>query len=160
MRFLISGALVAALLLALPLCAQIDNGNITGRVTDPTGAVIAGAKVTVTQTDMNFETAATTNAEGIYWARNLRPGPYRVTVVAQGFKKLVHEGIDVSISQTLEINAALEVGALADSVEVTTNAVQLETETSSTRRQVPGDYFYAFPEYQRNTKAVLFYTPG
>ena len=160
MRFLISGALVAALLLALPLCAQIDNGNITGRVTDPTGAVIAGAKVTVTQTDMNFETAATTNAEGIYWARNLRPGPYRVTVVAQGFKKLVHEGIDVSISQTLEINAALEVGALADSVEVTTNAVQLETETSSTGATVPGDYFYAFPNYQRNTKAVLFYTPG
>jgi hypothetical protein len=160
MRFSTCGALVAVLLLALPLCAQIDNGNITGRVTDPTGAVVAGAQVTVTQTDMNFETISTTNAEGIYWARELRPGPYRVAVVAQGFKKMVREGVDVRISQTLEINATLEVGALTESVEVTSNAQQLETETSSTGAIVAGDYFYDFPNYQRNTKAVLFYTPG
>jgi len=50
---------------ALPVCAQIDNGNITGRVTDPTGAVIAGAQVIVTQTAMNFETVTQTNEEGI-----------------------------------------------------------------------------------------------
>ena len=53
-------------LVVLPLGAQIDNGNITGRVTDPSGAVIAGAKVTATQTDTNFESDATTNGEGIY----------------------------------------------------------------------------------------------
>jgi hypothetical protein len=160
MRISAFWTLIVALLLALPLCAQIDNGNITGRVTDPSGAVIAGAQVTVTQTEMNFESVAATSAEGIYWTRNLRPGPYRLSIVAQGFKKLTREGIDLRVGQTLEVNGALEVGALADSVEVTSAAPLLETETSSTGATVAGDYFYSFPNYQRNVTAVLFYTPG
>ena len=64
------------------------------------------------------------------------------------------------MGQTLEVNAPLEVGALADSVEVTSAAQLLETETSSTGAVVSGDYFYSFPNYQRNVTAVLFYTPG
>lgn len=71
------------LLASLPLFAQIDNGNITGRVTDGTGGVIANAKVTLIQTETNFETAATTNGEGIYRALSLRPGPYRITVFSR-----------------------------------------------------------------------------
>src|ERR1051325_8255608 len=98
-----------ALLLALPLCGQIDNGNLTGRVTDPSGAAIVSAQVTVTQTEMNFETVTTTNEEGLYRALNLRPGPYRIVVVAPGFKKLVRDGIDLRIGQTLSVNVSLEV---------------------------------------------------
>ncbi len=61
-------AVLAAMLAAtLPLYAQIDNGNITGRVTDPSGAAIAGAQVTLTQTETNFETAAVTNQDPLKW---------------------------------------------------------------------------------------------
>ncbi|MBZ5583574.1 MAG: carboxypeptidase-like regulatory domain-containing protein, partial [Acidobacteriia bacterium] len=148
------------LVVALPACAQIDNGNITGRVTDPSGASIAGAQITVTQTEMNFETAATTNEEGLYRALNLRPGPYRVTVVAPGFKKLVRESIDLRVGQTLAIDAKLEVGAVSDSVEVTAKAALLETETTATGATLAGDYFYSLPNYQRHTEAVLLFTPG
>ncbi|MCX6626009.1 MAG: carboxypeptidase-like regulatory domain-containing protein, partial [Candidatus Solibacter sp.] len=88
MRLSFGRGITAFLLMVLPLCAQIDNGNITGRVTDPSGAVIAGAQVTVTQTAMNFEAVAQTNEEGIYRAQSLRPGPYRVSVTAAGFKNL------------------------------------------------------------------------
>jgi hypothetical protein len=148
------------LLLALSLCAQIDNGNITGRVSDQSGAAVVGAQVTVVQTEMNFETVTQTNGEGLYRALNLRPGPYRVTVVAAGFKKQVREGFELRVGQTLSINAALEVGAISDSVEVNAKAGLLETETSAGGATLAGDYFYNLPNYQRHAIAVLFFTPG
>ncbi len=95
---------VIAALFVLPLCAQMDNGNITGRVTDPTGASVVGAQITITQTETNFESKATSNEEGIYRALNLRPGPYRITAVAQGFKQLVRESVELRINQTLAVN--------------------------------------------------------
>ena len=151
---------VLTALVVLPLWAQIDNGNITGRVTDPSGAVIAGAQVTLTQTDMNFETKAVTNEDGIYRALNLRPGPYRVTVVATGFKKLVTEHIDLRINSTLAVDGKLEVGTINESVDVQGNSQMLDTETSSSGTTMPGDFFYALPNYQRHASAVLFFTPG
>ncbi|MCL6547060.1 MAG: carboxypeptidase-like regulatory domain-containing protein, partial [Bryobacteraceae bacterium] len=146
--------------LSLALWAQIENGNITGRVTDPTGAVVVGAQVTVTQTAMNFETVTVTNEEGLYRALNLRPGPYRITITAPGFKKLVRDGIDLRIGQTLAVNLVLEVGTLTESIEVRAQAQLLESETSATGATLRGDYFYSLPNYQKHPQAVLFFTPG
>jgi outer membrane receptor protein involved in Fe transport len=163
MRFSVRGvwvALFAILLTAFPLCAQIDNGNITGRVTDQSGAAIAGAQVTVTQTAMNFETVTQSNEEGLYRANQLRPGPYTVAVVAQGFKRTVRQEIDLRMGETLQVNVALEIGAVAESVEVKAEAAMLQTETSATGQVVEGDYFYRLPNFQRNIKGILFFTPG
>src|SRR6185312_6672516 len=134
--------LAMLLMASSSLFAQIDNGNITGRVTDATGAVIVGAKVTVVQTDTNFETAATTNSDGLYRALNLKPGPYRVTVVAPGFKKAVHSGVDLRINSTDAVDFVLEIGAVTESVDVKATAQLLDTETSSSGTTVEGDYFY------------------
>ena len=153
-------AVIALLAASLPLSAQIDNGNITGRVTDPTGAAIAAAQVTVTQTETNFETPSVANEEGLYRAFNLRPGPYRVTVVAPGFKKAVRSGLDLRGGQTLAVDMKLEVGAVNESVEVTAKSTLLDTETSSTGATLTGDYFYSLPNYQRHATAVLLFTPG
>jgi hypothetical protein len=150
----------AAIVSTLPLFAQIDNGNITGRVTDQSGAIIPGAQVTVTQTAMNFETVTQTNVEGLYRAVQLRPGPYRVTVVAQGFKRYVRDNLELRMAATLAVNIQLEIGAVAESVEVSANAQLLETETSATGQVVAGNYLYALPIYQRNIKNILYYTPG
>jgi hypothetical protein len=150
----------ASLAIAVPLIAQIDNGNITGRVTDPSGAAIVGAQVTLLQTAMNFETAATTNEEGIYRALSLRPGPYRITVAANGFKKLVRDDIDLRISQTLGVNLSLEIGSLSDSIEVSAKAQLLDTETSSSGATLAGEYFYSLPNYQHHPQMVLLFTPG
>ena len=138
------------LVIALPAWGQIDNGNITGRVMDSTGAVIAGAAVTVTQTEMNFETVTQTNEEGIYRAQSLRPGPYRIVVSAPGFKRMVRDGLDLRIADTMAVNVTLDVGAVSESVEVTASAPLLQTETSATGSVVTGDYFYRLPNYQRN----------
>jgi hypothetical protein len=160
MRFSTLCALLAALLLAVPLCAQFDVGTITGRVTDQTGAVVPGVQITVTQTEMNFEAKAETNADGLYRAEQLRPGPYRLNFAAQGFKKIVRENVELHASETLAINVSLEVGALTDSVEVTANPEMLDTDTAAIGTRVEGDYFYRLPNFQRNIKSSLFYTPG
>ena len=110
--------LVAVWAASVPLWAQIDNGNIIGRVTDSTGGAIAAVAVTVTQTETNFETVAVTNAEGLYRALNLRPGPYRIAVVAPGFKKAIRDGIELRVNSTLAVNMQLEIGAANESVEV------------------------------------------
>jgi len=151
---------ILVLCAALPLYAQIDNGNITGRVTDSSTAVVVGAKVTLVQTNTNFETTTTTNGEGIYRSLNLRPGPYRITFVAPGFRTLVRDGVNLRINSTEAVDGQLEVGAVTESVEVKGTAQLLDTETSSSGTTVEGDYFYSLPNYQRHATAVLFFTPG
>ena len=154
-------ALITALLAAsLPLCAQIDNGNITGRVTDPTGAPVFGAQVNVTQTETNFVTNTSTNVEGIYRALSLRPGPYRVTVTAAGFKTFIRDGIQLRIGQTLAVDGSLALGEAFDSVQVNAKAGLLETETSSGGATLAGDYFYNLPNYQKHATAILLFMPG
>jgi len=153
-------AVTALLLAALPLLGQIDNGNITGRVTDGSGAVIVGAKVSLIETETNFQTKATTNSDGIYRALSLKPGTYQITVIAPGFKKTVRDSVDLRINSTLDVNFSLELGAVTESVEVKATAQLLDTETSSSGTTVEGDYFYNLPNYQRHATAVLFFTPG
>ena len=160
MRVSFSKGLAALALAALPLCAQLDFGIITGKVTDSTGAVVVGAEVTLTQTAMNFETVLKTNQDGLYRAPDLRPGPYRITIVAPGFKKLIRADVTLLANQTAEIDGSLEVGAATETVEVQANAQMLETETAATGTAVDGDYFYSLPNFQRNIKASTFYTPG
>jgi hypothetical protein len=159
-RLSVLAALICALLLAMPVCAQIDTGIISGRVVDPTGAVVAGAQVTIVQTEMSFENVSQTNSEGLFRVQGLRPGPYRVSVSATGFKKYVRDGLQLRIGENQAVDAALEVGAVAESVEVTGAAPLLETQTSSTGQVMGGDYFYKLPNYQHWEKGVLFVTPN
>lgn len=115
---------IVILALASLVYAQADTAAITGQVTDPTGAVVVGAQVTVANTDTNLESVTQTNAEGMYRIQPLRPGPYRVTVVAAGFKRSVREGLVLRLGNTMALNPGLEVGAVAESVEITAVALQ------------------------------------
>ena len=69
-------------LLALPALAQLDTATISGRVTDSSGAVVAGAQITVVDVDTNFTSDTKTNVEGFYRVPSLRPGPYRLTAAS------------------------------------------------------------------------------
>jgi len=159
-RALLQGLLMTLVLfLAVPALAQ-DTATITGTVTDPTGAVVVGAQVTVTNVATNIADTTSTNAEGIYRVVALRPGTYRVTVTAAGFKRFLRDNVTLSVGATVSVSAALEIGALADTVEVSAALPLLETETSSTGTLVKGDYFYRMPLYQRWSRAILYLTPG
>jgi hypothetical protein len=112
--------------------SQETRGTITGRVSDPSGAIIPGASVVVTNTAMGTKVALTTNQNGLYEAAYLIPGIYQIEATAQGFKKVIRGGVGVRVADRLELNLALEIGASEQSVTVTTETPQLNTQTAST----------------------------
>src|SRR3954468_2532377 len=152
-------ALSLALLLTVPAWAQ-DTGVLTGTVTDTSNSVVVNAEVTAVNADTNFETNTVTNAEGLYRIPFLRPGTYRVKITAPGFKSFIRENVELRVGATLPINAVMEVGALAESVQVSAAAPLLETETSTTGTVVNGEFFARMPLFQRHSRGVLYLTPG
>src|SRR3954470_22227657 len=90
-----------SLLVSCALMAQIERGNITGVVTDPTGAAIASAELSVINRDTNGATKLITNSAGEYNAPSLQPGSYRIEITAPGFKHFVRQNIIVSASTTV-----------------------------------------------------------
>jgi len=137
-----------------------DTATLTGLVTDPSGAVVVGAEVTVTNVATGTATRTETNSEGMYRVPFLRPGTYRITITAKGFKRFLRDNVTLSVGATVPVNASLEIGTVADIVEVTASVPLLETETSSTGTLVKGDYFYRMPLYQRHVRSILYLTPG
>jgi hypothetical protein len=130
-------ALFACLMLLLVLVtpsglsAQGITGAITGTVTDPTGAVIAGATVTVKQTETNAVKTITTSEAGTYTVTQLQPGHYSVKVEKAGFKSNTQNAITLVIDQTAVINSQLTVGSQQEMVEVTSTGPIIQTEDSS-----------------------------
>jgi hypothetical protein len=131
-RFCLVLLVVAAVLMAAPATfAQETRGKITGRVTDTSKAIIPGASVTVTDVARGTVASATTNEQGLYLINYLVPGTYRVVIELQGFKKHVQENVQLQISETRNLNVALEVGAMEESVSVVAEAVTVNTMDAS-----------------------------
>jgi hypothetical protein len=122
--------LVIALLFSLALCAQEYRGAINGRVTDPSGATIAGAIIHVKNTETGVAIDATTNEEGNYQAPFLLPGNYSVTAERAGFKSSVRGDIRVGTGVQVTVDFALEVGAATETVNVSGEAPMIETSDS------------------------------
>src|SRR5579864_2591717 len=85
--------------------------QVSGTVTDPTGAVIAGAQVTMTETDKRVSRSTTTDSSGSYVLPNLPVGPYTLEVKAAGFKDYVQTGIVLVVNNNIQVNASLQVGS-------------------------------------------------
>jgi len=113
-----------------PLWSQMDRGTITGTVTDPSGAVIVGASVTATNTATAVATRTVTTSAGIYTIPVLKVGTYEVTVDQSGFKKFVQSGIILEASQTVRVDATMQLGLATQTVEVTAQAAPLQRDTS------------------------------
>jgi len=127
------GALLFSALLGL---GQETRGTIFGRVLDPSSAVVAGAKVTILNTETNISTSLVSNSTGYYEASLLLSGSYRVTVEMQGFKTSVRDGIVLPVGSRLQADMRLEVGEIAQQVTVTAEAPLLETSTGASTRIV------------------------
>src|ERR1700690_906922 len=145
-------ALLLILFLALgaPLWAQKEAGAIFGVVRDASGALITGAKVTVTDVDRGIQLTLTTNAEGEYVASPLRIGRYSVTVEKQGFKKAVAGPVQVNIQDRVGVDLKLEPGMATEVVTVSSERPQLETDTSELGQVVDSQRINALPLNGRN----------
>src|SRR5437879_10443242 len=108
--------------LSLPLAAQDATGKVVGIVTDPQGAVVAGAKVTVTNTATSVTREATTASDGTFLVNALPIGNYTVTVQKDGFTKAVSAAQQLFINQNLRIDMKLAVGSSMETVEVQAQA--------------------------------------
>ncbi|MEX2264433.1 MAG: TonB-dependent receptor [Bryobacteraceae bacterium] len=109
---------------------QSDRGTITGIVSDPSLATIGNARITAMHVQTNQRYATASTSSGNYALQALPIGEYRLEVEAEGFKRFVRGNIIVTASATLRVDAALELGSLAETVEVTAEAPPLESETS------------------------------
>jgi len=138
------------LTVATPLWAQKDAGAIVGLVRDASGAVVTGAKVTVTDVDRGIQLTLSTNNEGEYVASPLRIGRYSVTVEKQGFKRAVAGPVQVNIQDRVGVDLKLEPGAPTEIVTVTGQRPQLETETSELGQVVDSRRINALPLNGRN----------
>ena len=116
---------------ASSLIAQVDRGSIVGIVSDPSGAKVAGADVTITNSATDQSIKVTTDTSGAYAANLLRIGAYSVTVEKQGFKRAVKPGVEVGVNQVVRVDLNLQVGATTESVEVSGVVPLLQTESSS-----------------------------
>jgi hypothetical protein len=112
-------------ILALSLHAQTYTGSIRGRATDPTGSAVPSAAVTVTEIATNAVRKTLTNESGDYIVSFLKPGDYRINVLAAGFKEAVQHSVRLQLNQSMTIDLVLELGQVTESVEVSASATQL-----------------------------------
>ena len=156
-------ALVACASLALPTIAdaQALYGSITGTVTDNTGATIPGVTVTVTNEGTGLKLDTVTDAEGLYTVRNVLPGTYTLHAALQGFKTFAQTGIPLTAGNILRVNATLEIGALTESITVTTEAALLKTDKADVSVELQPKAITDMPLNQyRNYQALMNLVPG
>ena len=132
----VAAALLVAILLSTNAFAQSSNASVSGFVQDPTQAFIPGVTVTATNTQTGVVTTSITNESGTYTILSLLPGTYKLSAELPGFKTQVINEVQLGQGATARYNFTLQVGAVADSVEVTAEATALIAESSSTIGQV------------------------
>src|SRR5260370_17568858 len=129
-------ALVVLFLLSYSpvLRAQSTNASLTGRVTDPSKALVADAKLSAISTATNFRYETATNRSGEYYLTNLPPGSYRLEIEKPGFKKLIKPDVTLHVQDAIEIDFEMTLGSASESITVeagppilTTSAASLST---------------------------------
>ncbi len=153
MRFLI-------LFTAIALHAQQDMGYITGRVTDPTGAVVPEAAITVRELATGVVTSAQTTETGNYTAGPLKIGTYEVAVEKQGFKRALVKEVGVSAQDRRRVDLVLEVGLVAESITTTAEAPLLDTESATVSRVVSDRMIGELPLNSRNFQSLALLAAG
>ena len=150
--------LIIFLLLATSLSAQ--TASLTGRLTDPAGATVPAANLTLTNTGTSTAFRSITNADGYFLIPALPPGEYRLQVEKSGFKSVKQSGIKLDVGQTARLDYTMQVGAVSDSVEVSAQALLLDSETSSLGQVIGGRQVTELPLLGRNAYALAALVPG
>ncbi|HEY1501858.1 MAG TPA: TonB-dependent receptor [Acidobacteriaceae bacterium] len=142
------------------LHGQVTGASLTGTVTDPGGASLPEATVSITNTATGVVSQAVVNKNGLYTAPNLLPGPYSVTVTATGFSSLTQTGIVLAVGEQRELNFTLKVGQVTEKVEVVGNLAHVQLETSSLDNLVSAATVVELPLNGRDWTQLAALQPG
>ena len=157
----LAGMLVPFLLLvSLAAHAQNYAGSVRGTVSDPSGAAVPGATVTLRNVGTNATDQATTTEQGTFSFPIVSVGTYEVTVAAANFKKSVANNVEVHVSTATEVNTKLEVGAASETVTVEASDVQVQTTTADVGAVIEGTQVRELPLNGRNFMALTQLQPG
>jgi Carboxypeptidase regulatory-like domain len=148
------------LALSLTAFAQIQNGQFIGVVTDPSGASVANAQVTVVNVATNLSVKTTTNQDGSYVAKELPVGTYRITAEAQGFKTTTNANLQLNAGTIERVDFKLQLGQTREVIEVTGEARAVNTEDSKLASTVNSDQVANLPLNGRNIYDLMQMAPG
>lgn len=152
--------LMIAAFAAVGASAQLSTASLSGSVTDPTGAVVPHAKITLTQTETNFTRVDTSRDDGTYHEEFLPLGPYKVTVAAPGFKTTERSGIVLSVMQNATLNLTMEMGGASETVSVTADVPLVNLSNSVLGATVSNEQIDNLPLINRDVYQLLSLTPG
>jgi len=152
--------LVVILLLTAEVAfAQTEGARISGRVADPTDAVIVGAECKITNIETNVSTTTTTNEDGIYVIPDLRPATYRLTIQKEGFRTVVQPNLQLYVQDAVNENFTLAVGSVSESATVL-GAPLLQTDSAAVSTVVDQQFVENMPLNGRSFQSLIALTPG
>ena len=125
---------LTCLLLCLPALAQSTGGRILGRVADPSGAVLAGVSVTLTNEATAVSRSVQSNSSGDYVFVEVQPGVYDVTFEQAGFRQSLRKGVTVEVNQVMTLNQVMQIGEQKETIEVSSEAPLVDTTTTRSAR--------------------------
>lgn len=137
-----------------------DAASVVGTVTDPSGSVIAGAKVTVSDTAKGISRVVESDSAGAFTAAKVPIGTYTITVEAQGFERFVESGLELAVGQTVRADVQLRLGSSTEHVTVTSSAVRVETENGTISDVITGSQVSQLNLNGRNFTNLATLIPG
>jgi hypothetical protein len=143
-----------------PLLAQTDRAEISGTVTDPSGAVVQNAKVEVVSPANGLYREATTNAHGIYQVPALPIGIYKVTITKDGFKPLEFQNVEIAVGEPRTIDARLEIGSVSEAVVVTATIETVNRTSAEVGGLIEAEQIKEIPISGRNWASLMLLAPG
>ena len=154
-------ALAFLFLLSFPSArGQSTNASLTGRVTDPSKAVIADAKVAAVNVSTNFRYEASTNASGEYYLANLPPGHYRIEIEKAAFKKLIKPDVVLHVQDALGIDFGMTLGEVSESVTAAADVLSVNTTSATVSTLIDNRFVENMPLNGRSFSALIDLTPG
>ena len=132
-----------------------STAQLSGRVTDQSGAVLPGVEITATQTDTGIARNTVTNETGNYLLPNLALGPYRLEAMLPGFRSFAQTGIVLQVNSNPTLNVVLEVGQVAETIEVSANAALVETRSVGVGQVVENERIVELPLNGRNATDLI-----
>ena len=160
LRFVICLSLVLTISGTLVWAQSTSTGTLFGQVTDPTGASVVGAAVTITDTSTGISRTVSSNETGRYIFVNVTPGVYDISISKKGFAAVKMAGQSVEVGKTVAVDMALKVGATTEVVEVQANGVELQTTNATVGNTINGVALDSLPSLGRDVSTFVTLQPG